>query len=269
MRAGDLTSNESMKHRIFIPAAIVALTAVFILLPACRKKQRGAHTPSAPQPARAASQPHAKPLAVSIGYTEQGVASWYGIPFHGRPAADGEIYDMEKLVAAHRLMPFNTWLKVTNLANNKSVNVRVIDRGPFVGGRIIDLSKAAARQIDLLGPGVGSVRLEVIAAPVDIPSNDFYAVQVGAFSVYANAERAREQYAQRFGTAQLAVKQGVAPLWKVLVGKESSLPAAQRLADQLSVEDQNVFVVRLDQTEPSTSGHPAASGPPASPTPPI
>ena len=155
---------------------------------------------------------------------------------------------METLVAAHRVMPFNTWLKVTNLSNNKSVNVRVIDRGPFVEGRIIDLSKAAARQIDLLGPGIGRVRLEVIAAPADIPANDFYAVQVGAFSVYANAERARVQYAQRFGTAQLATRQGKNQMWRVLVGKESNIQNAQQLANRLAVENKDVFVVRLDET---------------------
>ena len=138
--------------------------------------------------------------------------------------------------------------KVTNLANGKSVNVRVIDRGPFVDGRIIDLSKAAARQIDLLGPGIGRVRLEVIAAPADIPANDFYAVQVGAFSVRENAERVREHYAERFGTAQLAVKQGPTPVWRVLVGKVSSIAAAQQLANRTSGRGKNVFVVRLDQT---------------------
>ncbi len=199
------------------------------------------------------------------GYKEEGVASWYGIPFDGRAAADGEIYDMEKLVAAHRLMPFNTWLRVTNLQNGKSVDVRVIDRGPFVDGRIIDLSKAAARQIELIGPGTGSVRLEVIAAPADIPSNDFYAVQVGAFAVYNNAERAREQYARRFGTARIVVKQGAVPLWRVLAGKQPSIDAARQLADQLRVEDKNVFVVRLDQTEPNTSGERSAPPPAAIP----
>jgi rare lipoprotein A len=161
---------------------------------------------------------------------------------------------METLVAAHRVMPINTWVRVTNLANGKSVEVRIIDRGPFVAGRFLDLSKAAARQIDLLGPGTGHVRLEVIRAPSDIPSNDFYAVQVGAFSVYANAERARVSYAERFGSAQLAVKQGTVPLWRVLVGKENSLQKAQQLADQLKAEDRNIFVVRLDETLPSTPG---------------
>lgn len=200
-----------------------------------------------------------------VGYTEQGVASWYGIPYHGRPAADGEIYDMEKLVAAHRLMPFNTWLKVTNLANNKSVNVRIIDRGPFIDGRIIDLSKAAARQIDLLGPGIGQVRLEVISAPVDILSNDFYAVQVGAFSVYANAQRTRDEYALRYGAAQLTLKEGATPLWRVLVGKAGSINAAQDIANQIRAEGKQVFVVRLDETLPgataATTPSPAAAQP--------
>ncbi len=187
---------------------------------------------------------------VAVGYVEQGIASWYGVPYHGRPAADGEIYDMETLVAAHRLMPFHTWLRVTNLQNSKTVEVRVIDRGPFVDGRIIDLSKAAARQIDLLGPGIGLVRLEVIAAPADIPSNDFYAVQVGAFAVYANAERARTEYAERFGSAQLTVKQGVTPLYRVLAGKERTIAGAQAIADQLKAEGKNGFIVRLDETVP-------------------
>jgi len=103
--------------------------------------------------------------APKVGETENGIASWYGYPYHGRQAADGEIYDMETLVAAHRTLPFNTWVRVVNLRNNKAVEVRIIDRGPFIDGRIIDLSRAAARTIDLIGPGVGPVRIEVIRDP--------------------------------------------------------------------------------------------------------
>lgn len=246
----------SMKNPRIRLTTVAAIAICCLTLTACGKKRSTARIPAAPRPQRAVT----RPLAVQVGYTEEGVASWYGIPYNGRRAADGEIYDMETLVAAHRVMPFNTWLKVTNVANNKSVNVRVIDRGPFVEGRILDLSKAAARQIDLLGPGIGRVRLEVIAAPVDIPSNDFYAVQVGAFSVYANAERARLQYAQRFGTAQLAVKQGTSPMWRVLAGREPSVAAAQALANQLRAEDQNVFVVRLDETVPAVSAEAQTNG---------
>ena len=206
-------------------------------------------------------------ISVAVGYTEQGLASWYGNPYHGRPAADGEIYDMETLVAAHRVMPFNTWLRVTNLSNNKEVTVRVIDRGPFVEGRIIDLSRAAARQIDLIGPGVAQVRLQVVAAPIDVPSNDFYAVQVGSFTIQANAQRVRDIYAERFGTAQIELKQGSIPLWRVLVGKERSFAAAQQLANTLSAENKNVFVVRLDETLIAPPVAPTISAPPQTITP--
>jgi rare lipoprotein A len=260
-------------------SAIVASIFCLAVVAGCHKKNRTARIPAAPPPQTNTatrshpSMPPPKPVAVPVGYTEEGIASWYGIPYHGRAAADGEIYDMETLVAAHRLIPFNTWLLVTNLSNNKSVKVRVIDRGPFVEGRILDLSKAAARQIELLGPGIGRVRLEVIAAPLDIPANDFYAVQVGAFSVYANAERARSDYAARFGVAQLALKQGSTPMWRVLVGKESSVDAAQELAQTLSAQNKTVFVVRLDETvlnpaaaSPATVAAPSAPTAPASDT---
>lgn len=235
---------------------MLAVAVCIVLSASCGKKHnRVARVPVTPSPSRVPA-PHP---AISPGYTEEGVASWYGIPFNGRPAADGEIYNMERLVAAHRLMPFNTWLRVTNLSNGKTVDVRVIDRGPFVEGRIIDLSKAAARQIDLIGPGTARVRLQVISAPTDVPTNDFYAVQVAALSIYQNAERLRDEYARRFGTAQLTIKQGKIPLWRVLVGKEPSIDAARQLASLLAVEDKSVFVVRLDPSAIVPPSEPARS----------
>src|ERR1044072_522555 len=99
-------------------------------------------------------------------YVETGKASWYGHPYHGRVAANGEVYDMEKLTAAHRTLPFDTWVHVVNISNQKTVDVRITDRGPFVDVRIIDLSHAAARQIELIGPGVAEVRLEILSMPV-------------------------------------------------------------------------------------------------------
>ncbi len=228
--------------------AALAMALLSCALPGCRHKRNSAPRASVPPQTAARSKAKAGSGSVTPGYAEEGIASWYGVPYHGRPAADGEIYDMEKLVAAHRVMPFNTWVRVTNLANNESVDVRIIDRGPFVNGRIIDLSKAAARNIGLLGPGVGKVRVEVISAPRDIPINDFYAVQTGAFSSRESAEHLREQYSERFGNAQLAVKQGPTPLWRVLVGKEPSIEAAQQLAIVLQADNKNVFVVRLDET---------------------
>ncbi len=110
------------------------------------------------------------PLAPArIGSTETGVASWYGFPYDGRRAASGEVYDMRQLTAAHRRLPFQTWVEVTNLSNGKQVDVRINDRGPFVKGRILDLSQAAARDIDMLRAGTARVRLKVIPPPSTSP----------------------------------------------------------------------------------------------------
>jgi rare lipoprotein A len=229
--------------KIVRPLVAAALALSIASLIACGHKRHKVKTARQPQPYH---QP-----SVAVGTTEEGLASWYGIPYHGRPAADGEIYDMEQLVAAHRTMPFNTWIKVTNLSNGRSINVRVIDRGPFVRGRIVDLSKAAARQIEMLGPGVARVRLEVIAAPTDVPSDDYYGVQIGAFANYANAEKMRAGYESRYGFAKIEVKQGRVPLYRVLVGRESTEAAAERIANELSSNSVRVFVVRLDPKAPS------------------
>src|SRR3984957_1625522 len=174
------------------PALAVALAA--LLLSECAHKKR-AHVPPPPPPAL--SRPSAVPGAV-----ETGIASWYGHPYHGRRAADGETYDMETLVAAHRTLPFNTWVRVYNLNNNKTVDVRIIDRGPFVDGRVIDLSHAAAQAIDMIGPGVAQVRLEIIRTPSNV-APAAYGVQVGAFLNRGNAERTRAEMQARYGNAQV------------------------------------------------------------------
>jgi len=96
------------------------------------------------------------------GYTERGIASFYGKKFHGRPTASGELFDMSAMTAAHKKLPFNTLLRVTNLTNGKSVYVRINDRGPFIHRRIIDLSRAAAEQIDLIQSGTAPVEIVVI-----------------------------------------------------------------------------------------------------------
>jgi rare lipoprotein A len=134
--------------------AVVLVSSLAVLTGCARKTS--AHVPSSVKPA-------------PIGTTETGIASWYGIPYHGRRSANGEIFDMEKLTAAHRTLPFDTWVEVTNLENKKRVDVRITDRGPFVKGRIIDLSQAAAREIDMLTAGVVRVKLKVIKKPTKEP----------------------------------------------------------------------------------------------------
>jgi rare lipoprotein A len=197
------------------------------------------------------------PAPPRIGALETGIASWYGPPYHGRRAASGEIYDMEKLTAAHRTLPFDTWVEVANLTNGKRVRVRITDRGPFVEGRIIDLSRAAAREIDMLGPGIAKVRLEVIAPPANAPVNPsvaagLYAVQIGAYLSRAGAERMRKTLQNRYQDCHLVRRDGATVMWRVLIGHETTETAAQELAGRLRLEFGEVFVVRLD--EPAEDG---------------
>jgi rare lipoprotein A len=154
--------------RILKNFAALAVVALVTCVSSCSHKHKTQPVANTPAPQ---ARPHRTPaIPAPIGSTEEGIASWYGPPYHGRQAADGEIYDMEKMTAAHRTLPFNTWVRVTNMANGHTADVRITDRGPFVDGRIIDLSKAAARQLDLLGPGVGRVHLEVIHPPALPPA---------------------------------------------------------------------------------------------------
>lgn len=131
------------------------------------------------------------PIPSAIGFVQIGTASWYGDDFHGKKTANGEVYDMHNKNAAHTILPFNTYVKVTNLSNNKYTIVRINDRGPFLKGRIIDLSYAAAKEIDMVGPG--TTQVEVIALnknQIDPGLREgIFTVQIGAFAEQVNAER--------------------------------------------------------------------------------
>jgi rare lipoprotein A len=187
----------------------------------------------------------------SRGPVEQGIASWYGVPYHGRRASNGEVYDMYKFTAAHRTLPFNTVVRVTNLGNGEQVDLRIIDRGPFVDDRIIDLSLAGARAIDMVGPGTARVKVEIIVAPgnVSVTAGRF-AVQVGAFADRANAERLRERLAADY--EHISIQDTTGPtgrLFRVRVGSEPSEASAQKLGNKLSSETGlRTFVIRLDDS---------------------
>lgn len=132
------------------------------------------------------------------GWTEEGVASWYGglDGFEGKPTASGEIYDSSLLTAAHRELPLGTVVDVTNLNNERTVRVRINDRGPFIFGRVIDLSRAAAQTIGLIGPGIGPVRVTVVTPGIlreTISPTGRWAVQVGSFADQLRAERHAER----------------------------------------------------------------------------
>ena len=148
------------------------------------------------------------PTVVSVGDTFRGRASWYGPNFHGKFTSNGERYNMHDFTAAHKTLPMNTILKVTNLNNGKSVRVRINDRGPFVNNRIIDLSKAAAKKIDMIATGTAPVTLEVIGfagknkmptnkeikrSPRSVAESDF-ALQIGSFGNFKGALKTQEKY---------------------------------------------------------------------------
>ncbi len=205
-------------------------------------------TPSpAPFPPSGAPAPVERQPAIPGEYVEEGVASWYGDPFNGRRTSDGEIYDMHALTAAHRTLPFNSIVRVTNLRNGKQTQVRITDRGPFVANRVIDLSYSAAEALDMVGPGTAPVRLEMISG--QNPQIGFFGVQVGAFQSQDNAERFRAQLAERYANVSIATYDSPSGLfYRVRVGRLASQDAAQQLAGQLHANDQlTTFVVRLDE----------------------
>ncbi len=195
-----------------------------------------------------AKHPKTPPTPAPVGYTEEGSASWYGNPFNGRRAANGEIYDMYQLTAAHRTLPFETMVRVTNLNNGKTTAVRITDRGPFVGNRIIDLSLAAARAIESTGPGVVPVRLEVLGN-VDVTAG-FFTVQVGAFKDRGNADRLKARLSASY--SPIFIQPYESPdgsFYRVRVGKVSGEDAARTLADQLRQKESfsQALVFRLDE----------------------
>jgi rare lipoprotein A len=174
-----------------------------------------------------------------------GVASWYGHPYHGRPTASGEIYDMEQMTAAHRTFPFGTVVRVESLVNQKTTEVRINDRGPFVQDRIIDLSHAAAQAIAM--PGIANVHLQVISMP-KTRAAELYAVQIGAFPQRTDAETLRKQMQQKYGTARLVFRQGD-QTWRVLVGLEPTQESANALAQELDKQAGPAYVVLVDEEQ--------------------
>lgn len=198
----------------------------------------------------------------SLGFTQQGIASWYGTKFHGRKTSNGETYDMYAMSAAHKTLPIPTYLQVTNLSNHKQVIVRVNDRGPFHGNRIVDLSYAAASKLGMLGKGTASVEIKAInpkqyatsntpviplertktltKQPIKLPTKnapvtaDLY-LQVGAFSNQNNAETLKsELLKQNIPTHRINIKQNQqSALYRVHIGPYSSLDQADMMRIKL------------------------------------
>ena len=180
-------------------------------------------------------------LDSAAGYVEQGVASWYGPDFHGKRTSTGETYDMHAMTGAHPTLPLPTWVRVTNLENGRSVDVRLNDRGPFAKNRIIDLSRAAAERLGMIGSGTALVEVRSLAtgapappAPAPAPASRLYA-QAGAFAEEDNAQRLAGRLRDA-GVADVAVSEARLDgrrLFRVRVGPVGSVPEFDRLVERL------------------------------------
>jgi rare lipoprotein A len=195
-----------------------------------------------------------------VDFVEAGMASWYGPDFHGKKTSNGETYDMYAMTAAHKTLPLGVCVRVTNRANGRQAVVRVNDRGPFVKGRIIDLSYSAAKELGVVGPGTAPVRIEALGfretgadgtvgyrQPGSYSAGS-YSVQVGAFTVRENALRLAGRLQERHGYA------GVRQEWvngslfhRVRVGKYDSLEAAEKIKAEFEKGGyQSCFVVATE-----------------------
>lgn len=186
-----------------------------------------------------------QPLPHAKGFKQTGLASWYGKDFHGKPTASGEIYDMHKISAAHKTLPLGTFVRVINFDNSRKLDVRINDRGPFVDGRIIDLSYAAAKKLRIIGPGTAKVKIVALgtATKTDTefgkvrtytPVNYYrgkFRIQVGAFAEKENAERFKQKLEKSYKYTTLSTYHSHdtgETLYRVLVGKCYDLETAEK-----------------------------------------
>ena len=181
-----------------------------------------------------------QPLRDHYGFQQRGVASWYGRKFHGRKTSNGEVYDMYGISAAHKTLPMGTHVKVTHLGNGRQIVVRINDRGPFVAGRIIDLSYGAAKQLGIVDTGTAQVQIQALGArqtdptrvasraPVNYDSGSF-AVQIGAFSTSTSAYQLAAEMRSRYGKAVVSTAMvSGQQIYRVRVGDFNSLEQAEK-----------------------------------------
>lgn len=240
-------SGPANKAALVLPGLLswLALLTILTLLPGCgasSPSHRGGSGQGKPYTVRGQTY---YPLLSAEGFVEEGVASWYGKDFHGKTTANGERYDMYAMTAAHKILPFNTQVRVTNLNNGKSIVVRINDRGPFVANRVIDLTHTGASKIGMIGPGTARVRVETVGNVPAIRNGDiigtFY-IQIGAFSRKDNADKLLARMKAQGYNARLQYAD-YAHLWRVQVGTYKSVNEAESVRRQLEVHYPGNFIV--------------------------
>jgi rare lipoprotein A len=179
--------------------------------------------------------------------TETGLASWYGPPYHNRVGSNGEVYDMNAMTAAHRTFPLGSIVRVTNVKTGHSAIVRITDRGPFIPGRIVDLSLAAAKKLDVWQPGVAEVKVELLQTPAATNSGGKWAVQIGGFTDAHAANKLADHLTRRYRTANVLRFKSPAGDWWIRVRVlDDDHSRAQQLAAETQTPQGAVFLVRLD-----------------------
>ena len=232
-----------------------ALLVIALAMTGCGKKKQVAHNPPPPaieqtRTAGSRSAPsvderdypkNTKPL-----YVETGVASWYGPPYHNRQAATGEIFDMNKPTAAHKTLPLNSIVRITNVKTGKSIVVRINDRGPFIGNRMIDLSMAAAKMIDVYRAGLATVKMEVLETPAPLETGGRWCVQIGAFTDSDEATRFKNKLIRKYQTAKVIEFSGPTGEWVRIRPALDDRKKAFEMARDVQSSEGGVFLVRLD-----------------------
>lgn len=224
---------------------LCAICLCFCLLSACGGKtswRKGGVVGSKPYTIRGKTY---YPLKSAHGFVEEGIASWYGPGFHGKATATGETYNQYAMTAAHKILPLGTQVRVTNLGTGRSILVRINDRGPFVDDRVIDLSKAAATRLNIIGKGTARVRIQSIGTVADsTPSGDIkgnFFIQVGAFGSKPNAAKLINILTKAGQKGRLIF--GSNDMWNVQVGPWQNSSAAQKMLPVLRAMYPNAFVV--------------------------
>jgi rare lipoprotein A len=248
-------------------AFCVAALAVLVTA-GCGHKQPVAYTPPPAPPVAAAPAPPSvavTPLPPGTGkpgaglsvdeefvathapvFTETGVASWYGPPYHNRVGADGTVFDQNHVSAAHRTLPMGSLIRVTNLRTGQSAVMRVTDRGPFVEGRVLDLSVAAAKEVGVWRGGTGDVRIDVYSTPKPMDVGGRWCVQIGAFSHAGSALRLQTQLERQYRTANVIEFQGPTGYWVRIRPANDDRTVAMDIAHRLRPAEGDAWLVRLD-----------------------
>ena len=238
---------------------VLSACAVLVccLLAGCRHRQTAISAPPPPplQPGTQSQAENTQPAPGSkpspsrsrkVIYSEVGLASWYGSPYHHRRSADGKIYDQNAMTAAHRTLPMDSVVRVTNVATGQSAVVTITDRGPFVPGRMLDLSRAAAIQSGVWRPGVARVRMDVLRAPKPLNQGGRWCVQIGAFSHSHSAEKLRDHLAHEYPASNVIEFTGPTGHWVRIRPDGEARGRAVLIAQHIRTTEAQAYLVRLD-----------------------